>query len=35
MFSLAECHEYWFQYNDPNLYKALVTLKSWKMDRRR
>ena len=28
MFSLAECHEYWFQYNDPNLYKALVTLES-------
>lgn len=28
MFTLAECHEYWFQYNDPNLYKALVTLES-------
>ena len=28
MFDLRSCHQYWFEYNDPNLYKALVTLES-------
>ena len=34
-FSLASCHKYWYEYSDPNVYRALCAMESvehWTLD---